>query len=162
MTVVATIDATHVDSLVTVSGWAHDAHLLSAAPDLAVHDGQVSIEFQQEPLDNELDLPRREFVRRSWWATEYRLPFVRCRLMVASARSIVVPNGDLLGDDTLLGVSWNAKKSRVDVDTGWGPIAVNVGALNVRLEITDEVVSVRRRRVGRLLSFDATAGPAST
>ncbi len=157
MSVVATIDATDADSLVAVSGWTHHAYLLVGALDVVVHDDTVTIEFEQEPLDPVLDLPQRELVRRSWWATDYRLPYVRCRLHVRSAHRTIAPDRVLLVDTTLLGVRWHGDKRRVEITTGWGPIAVEAEALNVRLEITDEVVSVPRQGIRRLWRVDAGA-----
>jgi hypothetical protein len=86
------------------------------------------------------------------------MPYVRCRLRIRRASSWSVPAGDFVGHDLLAGVDWDAKSATVEVSTGWGPIAVVAEQLDVELEITDEVVSVRRRRVGRILPFDSTTG----
>jgi hypothetical protein len=149
------IDAIDEATLADVSGWTHDGHLL--AHDLDVTDGVVVVEFEQEPLESVLSLPNAEFIRRTWWWSEYRLPFVRCRLYVEQARRARATDPDSTG--TLLGVRWKPSASRVEIHTTMGPIAVDVDALKVRLEITDDVVTVRRRRVGRLLSFASTSGP---
>jgi hypothetical protein len=143
-----------------ISGWAHDAELLAARCRFDRKARSVALAFEQEPLDTQLALPQPALTGRSWCASTYRLPFVLCRLHIQRANRWTVPGGSL-DPTSLTGVQWAGKESAVVVHTTFGPISVFVDALDVALEITDEIVSVRKRRVGRLLAlrFDSTSGP---
>ena len=157
MAVVQTITAGDERSLEQISDWAHDADLLVDRSRLEESTGTAHFAFEQEPLDSELALPERVLVGQSWWSSRYRLPFILCRLRIEGAMSWSGP-WDYIGDcPSLLGVRWDAKKPAVLVHTTWGEIAVATGALDVTLEITDEIVSMRNRRVGRIVPFDSTS-----
>ena len=161
MTVIKTYSATDPDQLEEISGWAHDALLVDDAIDHLPDERVVEIRFEQEPLDPAPGLPRPEEVGRSWWSIEYRMPFVLCRLRVRGATGApAIPADTAAGPGSLLGIRWDATASRVRVELDDDAITVPADALDVRLDVTDEVVSIRRRRVGRrIIRFDSTRGP---
>ena len=158
--VVKHIKATGFEALEEISGWIHDAELIVDECRFEESCGRVILAFEQEPLDPALDLPPPEFVSQSWWATEYRMPYLRCCLRVNGVTAYVKGWEDLELSGLLLGVGWKADESTLVVHSDC-PIRVPTSRLDVELEITDEIVSVRKRRVGRLISFDSTSRIAS-
>ncbi len=108
-------------SLTLISGWIHDADLLVGERRFASSQGTVSLPFEQEPLDATLDLPKAEFLRQTWWAREYRMPYLRCELRVNGATAYEGPWEPLKDFGQLLAVRWSAEDSTVSVDTNFGP-----------------------------------------
>jgi len=148
------------EQLEEISGWTHDAELLEDRTSFDAKQRTVEIRFEQELLEGgDGAMPRRSFVARSWWSTEYRVPFVLCRLRVRSALGPAsVPAEMDVGDLSLLGTRWEPGAEQVTVFASWGRIEVPVDELDVELEITDEVVTMRRRWVGRIVPWTLTRG----
>jgi hypothetical protein len=155
--VLRTIRACDPVALEEVSGWAHDGDLLIDDRTFERAAGTLILPFEQEPLGGVSGLPQPELVSESRWAREYRMPYLRCVLRIHRAEGCDA-DWDGVGP-SLLGLFWDAQKSELVVHTGAEPIRARVTALEVELDITDEIVSVRRRRNGRLLPFDSTSGP---
>jgi hypothetical protein len=157
--VVKAITATTAAELREISDWTHDAFLVAAGITYSRHQELVEVRFQQEPLDRALPLPQRQLAGKSWWATDYRLPYVLCRLRIRDAVADPTTPTDLDDEDTLVGVDWHAQTATLSIHTAIGPIRVRARQLSAELLITSHIVSIRRRRVGRVIPYDSTSGP---
>lgn len=154
MAIVKSLLAATPVELVEVSWRVHDAEFDRA--DVAFDPGaaEVLLEFEQEPRDIADGLPASALVRCTRRVNEYAVPFLRCRLLVSNALDV----SDDLGEEAseLSSVDFDQQTKAFRVWTNWGRLEIRVTALCVRLEITDEVLSVRRRRVGRAPRWDLT------
>ena len=156
MIVVRHLTASDPEALEAISGWTHDASFLPEHFAFDRSEGTVLVGFEQEPLERDIGLPAPELVRESWWASTWRMPFVLCLLRVRRATGCTQPPEEL-EDGSMLGVEWDPVRSVVTVHSGFGRIDFPVEALDVELDITDKVSSVRRRRVGKVLPYDSTS-----
>jgi hypothetical protein len=156
--VVHTIMATTPAQLEAISSYSHDGFLLADAIAYTAQDERVEIRFQQEPLDPALPLPRREPVRESWWATEYRVPYLLCRLRVQHVLGRPTPI-DAVEEESLLGIGWDTAAATLNVTTATREIRLRTRQLNAELLITATITSARRRRIGRLIPWDSTSAP---
>jgi hypothetical protein len=158
--IVKAITATTAAELRQISDWTHDAFLLAANGITYSRQHElVEVRFQQEPLDRALALPQRQLARKSWWATDCRLPYVLCRLRVRGVVADPTTPTGLDSEETLVGVDWDAQTATLRIHTAIGPIRVRARQLRAELLITSHIVNIRRRRVGRVIPYDSTSGP---
>ena len=96
-------------------------------------------------------LPGRQLVRRTVWFDEYRSPLLPCKLVVGEVSAVRVSAHE---PTTAFEVDYDAERRVVrlgDVD----PVEIEVDALNLTLEVSDEVVGYSRKREGRFLQWDS-------
>jgi hypothetical protein len=82
-----------------------------------------------------------------------------CQLRIRDALADPTTPTDVDDHQTLVGVDWDAQASTLNIHTATGPMRVRARRLSAELLITSQIVSVRRRRVGRVIPFDSTSGP---
>lgn len=149
--------ATDGEALGDLSTWLHDADAQVNAISWDPITRALIVPFTQEPFGVGGLAPRR--VRRTWLYDEYELPLLACRLIVHGA-------GRPRSRDPLDGVNWATLLGlghyeaiaalRIDFgDGGW--LEVPVRSLFVELEVSDVVVTLARRRVGRWIPFSSTS-----
>jgi hypothetical protein len=134
----------------------HDAEF---DPDMMKFDpvrGVVEIEFEQEPRDLASGIPASALVRSTVPFEEYAVPFLRYRFVAQTATELRCSDDVKEAAYELTAAEFAAKADMIRVQTNWGWIEIPVAQLNVTLEITDEIVTVRRRRVGRRPRWDST------
>jgi len=158
MTVVKRLYARTLEELAVISWRMHDADF---DPRTLVFDsdgGVVEMEFEQEPRDLAVGIPASAFVRSTTLFNEYAVPFLRHRCIFEAARGLSVPKDVTEDGRGLLSAQFDAKTSTIRIATHWGSMQIPVVQLRVTLEITDEIVEIRRRRVGKaLLRWDSTS-----
>lgn len=149
--------ATDGESLGDLSTWLHDgdAELRGISWDPVTR--ALIVPFAQEPFGAGGMQPRH--VRRTWFFDEYELPMLACRLIVHGAGR--PRSRDELSDRTwvgLLGITHYEAIAALRIDFGDGGwLEVPVRSLFVELEVSDVVVTVARRRVGRWIPFSSTS-----
>ncbi len=158
MTVVKRLCARRLEELAGISWRMHDADF---DPRPLVFDsgrGVVEMEFEQEPRDLAAGIPASVFVRSTTLFNEYAVPFLRHRCVFEAAHGLSVPKDVTEDGRELVSAQFDAKTSTIRVATDFGSMQIPVVQLRVTLEITDEIVEVRRRRVGKaLLRWDSTS-----
>jgi hypothetical protein len=80
---------------------------------------------------------------------ERRVPFLGCELRI---RQVAACEGwDELHEHraSLLGLRWNPQSSEVSIHTSLGPFKASVDRLDAELDLTDDVVHMRMRWLGR-------------
>jgi hypothetical protein len=157
--IVATVTARAAPELGAVNRWLRDAPCdtreLAFDPERRV----VELPFEQETaVDPALGLPARELARTRLLYREYRQPYVRCALRVGTAREMRTERVKFDPSGWIYGVRHDPSAGVVFLDLGLGDepeVAVAVDELDVVVEVSDAVVSVRPRGIGRLLPWDS-------
>jgi hypothetical protein len=157
MEVVKRFVARSAAELDEISGRAHDG--VFDPEELRFDDEAAVVElpFANEPHDVEPRIPAAVHVRSTWRYEEYALPFIRAVLTVHEATALRAPDPDDM--DELIGIRYDEERGLVCIWTGMliDVIEIDVDALHVELAVTDEIQSVKRRRVGRLHPWDSTS-----
>ena len=118
-----------------------------------VPSGTLAVPFAQEPECQ--GAPRTQFVRRTWWYTEERVPFMRGVLRVGH---VVAVSWDQDAGDAamLLGVSYDDSTRRLTVRGVSGDVTAVVERLDVTAELhPDDVALYVRRRRSHLLGAES-------
>jgi hypothetical protein len=117
---------------------------------------RVVLPFEQTPdhdgVDDRPGVPGRQLVRSTRWYDEYKRPLLACRLTVGAAAGIRFAerfDGHVDGFEYV--------PERCVLDIGWGRVEVRVAAVDLTLDVTDEVVGHQRLRVGRGLRWESVA-----
>jgi hypothetical protein len=148
--------ATDGDALADVSTRLRGARANLRGATLDVVSRALIIPLSQEPFGAGGITPRH--LRRTWLYDEYELPYLEHRLIVHGAGR--VRSRDPLDLPVSVYVSDVVHYPAIDAlrvefhDGSW--LEVPVGSVFVELEVTDRVTATMRRRVGRLIPYDAT------
>jgi hypothetical protein len=128
-----------------------DAYFEADAINYDAAIGTLEVPFEQEPWDPDsgADSSSWELTKRTWWKREYRVPFLRCAVIV---RNVVRVDGlDTFGRDdpfVLTAVAWNESREAVEIVAGSSVLLAVVRRFDVEQVVTDEVATWRRRSVG--------------
>jgi hypothetical protein len=145
---VEALTVTRPEDLALVTSWVHDAHFDYEEASFSEAASRATVPFAQESGwgDRHPSMPNPELLRRTLFARHYRVPFVRCLLVVENASGISIDEAGR-GDPGMLNeVTFDATRPEVRVAAVVGPsIVVPVTALSLRVMVTQEVA----RKVGR-------------
>lgn len=150
--------ATSRAELEQIGGWVHDAYFEWEDVGHDPSTGVVTVPFQQEPSsEEECGQPGARLVaHRPLGASVYKVPFVRCTATLRHATACVV-DGRHRDDPGMLDViEAGASASEIVFAPVTGPeIRAWVDAIDVEIEMTDEIVFYVRRVTGRLAATDS-------
>jgi hypothetical protein len=155
MATVRTLTAATPEQLKEIGGSVHDAYFEHEKVVFDEGARTVTVPFAQEggrwlELSNAV-LPEPEFLKKTWRYEEYRVPFLRCEVVVRAARSVDLGPEDTLIDPGMLDhIEYDSAAAQVLIRTVTGPqITVQVDSVQVDVVITDTVALHVRRKQGR-------------
>jgi hypothetical protein len=153
MSIVKRLRATTPEELEEVAGCVHDAYFEHEQVVFDEAACTVTVPFVQEGGEwlelPHASLPEPEVLRKTWRYKEYRVPFLRCEVVVHSARSVHLGPKDTFPDPGMLDyIEYDSAGAQVLIRAVTGPeISVQVDSLQLEMVITDAVaLNVRRRR----------------
>ena len=143
---------TREEDLELATGWVHDAHFDYEEASFSEAASRATVPFAQESGwgDRHPSMPNPELLRRTLFSRQYRVPFVRCLLVIENALGMWVDEAGR-GDPGMLDeLTFDATRREVRLAAVVGPgIAVPVRDLSLRVIVTQEVVVEVRRQVLR-------------
>jgi hypothetical protein len=156
MPTVKTLTATTPNELKDLSGCVHDAYFEHEQVVFDEATRTVTVPFAQEGGQwvelADSQLPEPELLReKKWWRSAvYRVPLLRCEVVVHKARSVDVGPEDAPLDPGMLDhIEYDSGSGSIMFRTVTGPqITARVHSLRVDIAVTDAVALHVRRRHG--------------
>ncbi len=146
------LTVTRPEELELVTYWVHDAYFDYEDASFSEADSRTTMAFSQESGwgDRHASMPNPQLLKRTLFSRHYRVPFVRCYLVVENALGMSVDDAGR-GDPGMLNeVTFAASRRQVGIDAVVGPsIVVPVSDLMLRVLVTQQVVLETRRKVLR-------------
>ena len=141
------------EDLELVTYWVHDAHFNYEEASFSEEASRVTVPFAQESGwgDRHPSMPNPELLKSTLLSRHYRVPFVRCLLVLENALGISIDE-DGRGDPGMLNeLTFDASRCEVRLATVVGPsIVVPVSDdVCLRVIVTSEVAVEVRRKVFR-------------
>ena len=149
---VEALAVTREEDLELVTGWVHDAHFDYEEASFSEAASRGTVPFAQESGwgDRHSSMPNPQLLRRTLFSRQYRVPFVRCLLVIENALEMSVDEAGREDPGMLDEVTFDATRREVRLAAVVGPgIVVLVTDLNLRVIVTQEVVVEVCRKVLR-------------
>lgn len=77
-----------VSALAPLNEWVVDGQPADDPVRFEQQQQTLTFTFAQEAPDGGPDLPQKELVKRTWWTSEYRVPVLRCHLIIRFVSAI--------------------------------------------------------------------------
>jgi hypothetical protein len=147
-----------------IADWVSDSCSATDQLRFDAEQGELRVAFENAPPpDDADDFPKAELLKETRWGRYYKQPYFRCLMKVSNAvrtePDLAALDEPVSFSDPEVGTDGRSIRFASDTDSDF---VVFVSALDVELEVTDEIAYYREQGFGRGAIAWESRGPISS